>query len=173
MKNLKLLTIFILFLTPYCANSIEVRAHKEISKNDNAYGVSFMMTSTTHEPEHDFKLGISINHISSNQALAINNRDYINPMYVFVNYSLNYTVSPFIEAGFDLGDHLINDTFDRDQQDRDAYYALGLSLKLNKSLSLAAYYKKYYILFIPDPTFPEEIDRVNLSLTGISLSYRF
>ena len=73
------------------------------------------------------------------------NRTYINPVYLFANFSINYPLSPFIELGIDLGDKLINDIFDGNNRDIDFYYSFGLSLNIDKRLSVAAYYKYYDI----------------------------
>lgn len=173
MKNPQRLIASLLLLIPINAFSLEIRLNSEASGGDTASGVSFLETLSGTKSKDVFKYGMSINHISSDFALARNGRTYINPVYLFANFSLNYAISPFFEAGVDLGETFINDLVDGDNRDVDIYYGLGLNLTIDKTLTLSAYYKYYDIYFIEDPNMPYLIDEVNLSLTGVSLSYRF
>ena len=170
--RLQLLTS-ILLLISLNAYSLEVRLNSEASGSNTANGVSFLDTLSGNKSKEVFKYGMSINHISSGLAVARNGRTYINPVYLFANFSLNYAISPFFEAGVDLGDKFINDLVDGDNRDVDFYYQFGLSLNIDKTLSLSAYYRYYDIYFIEDPSYPYLIDEVNLSLTGVSLTYQF
>jgi hypothetical protein len=173
MKILQRLITSLLLLTSINAYSLEVRLNSETSGSETASGVSFLGTATSPKSKQVFKYGVSFNHVSSNIALARNGRAYINPVYLFANFSLNYAVSPFFEAGVDLGDKFLNDLVDGDNRDVDFYYQFGLSFNINKTLNLSAYYKYYDIYFVDDPSYPYIIDEVNLSLTGVSLSYQF
>ena len=173
MKNKQRLLASLLLLISINAYSLEIRLNSEVSANDKAYGISFLDTVSSAKATQVFKYGMSVNHISSDIALARNGRTYINPVYLFANFSLNYAISPFFEAGVDLGDKFINDLVDGDNRDVDFYYQFGLSLNIDKTLVLSAYYKYYDIYFIEDPSLSYIIDEANLSLAGVSLSYRF
>ena len=59
-------------------------------------------------------------------------------------------VTPYVEAGFDLGDSLIDDLYNNGEDEEsliDYYYAGGLSLSLDHNVSLLIYAKKYNLKF--------------------------
>lgn len=125
MKYQQLLTAALLLLISINAHSFEIRLNNEISGTDRAYGISFLDSLSSSKSKTVFKYGMSLNHISSDLALARYGRTYINPVYLFANFSLNYALTPFLEAGVDLGDKFINDLVDGDNSDVDFYYGFG------------------------------------------------
>lgn len=118
--------------------------------------------------------GISLNHIQSSKVIQYGNRKEIYPIYVFFGFQAPWRIAPYIEAGFDLGDSLINDLYGNQDDDTDLvdhYYAGGLIYSVTDTLSFSVYAKKYKFEFREFYSAPTE--KVRPESHGIGVSFRF
>lgn len=99
--------------------------------------------------------GFSLNNIRSSTTIQRHNRDHIYPVYVAIGLRAPWTISPYIEAGVDLGDYIIDGVFD-DETDSideiDYYFSGGLEISFNKAFSIMVFAKDYTFKFKDDST---------------------
>lgn len=119
--------------------------------------------------------GLSLNYVKSSIVIQRSNRKTINPVYLFMGIKAPWKVSPYIEAGIDLPEALIDDLLDNNEDNggaqADYYFSAGLIFPVNKTLSISLYAKKYYFKFrdtIYDPT--TKVDQLGY---GVGLSINF
>lgn len=175
---IKAILIFSLSCSAYAEESHTFSLNYDSSDAHSAYGIAFLADTGNPKPKSLIvSFGLSINELESDLDLAADGRKVIYPVYFVGKLSMNYTISPFIEFGFDLGDAIIEniidsiDTNDNDYDSIDTYYSLGLTLRLNKKTALSLYRKFYDIKYYETGfTAPREVD---LNMTGISLFYYF
>lgn len=98
--------------------------------------------------------GLSLNYITSSTVIQYGNRKTIYPLYVFVGFKAPWKLSPFIEAGADLPEAIIEDLLDKldDNEDKSAseidfYYSGGLEFSVTDRFSFSLYAKKYNFIF--------------------------
>ena len=118
--------------------------------------------------------GLSLNYIHSSKIIQYNNRQTIYPVYVFFGLKAPLKFTPYVEAGFDLGDALIDDLYNTGEDEDsliDYYYAGGFSLSLDNRTSLQFYAKKYILRFRDYYLAPTIENR--LESYGVGLSVRF
>ena len=162
-----------ILLIPYTAeaHSTSISLNNDTSGEHHATGVAFIFDESETGTSYLKSLGISANTIRSNLALESADRHRIFPVYIFINFSLKHSISPFVEFGVDLGDALLDKVFDGDGKDVDIYYSLGIRIKIKKTIGLSFYRKTYDLYFneIDDPA----LQNANLDVTGIKFSYYF
>lgn len=94
--------------------------------------------------------GVSFSHITSSKVIQYSDRQEIFPVYVFFGLKAPWILTPFVEAGFDFGDALIDDLYG-DEDDKpdlvDYYYSGGLAFSATDKISLLLYAKKYNFKF--------------------------
>ena len=166
--NCYLILIFALSCNAYAESSMSVRLNSESDGAREANGVS-MKFDVPNPRTFLFSGGFSVNHISSNLALASSDRNNIYPVYGFAKFALNSQVSPYIEVGIDLGDSILDDLFDSGGRYIDTYFNVGLTLTTQNKIGVSIYHKKYDIDFNDIGRTP--LQKVNLYMTGISFSY--
>jgi len=118
--------------------------------------------------------GLSLNHISSDVVIQIDNRKTINPLYFFIGLKYTSKVSPFIEAGIDLPEALIDEIFDNEDNAidlTDYYLSSGLNFSINKKFGISVYAKKYVFKYQAMSLFTT--NKVRTDSYGASLVMRF
>ena len=147
------------------------------SSEHDAYGIAFI--GDAGNPIGDVlmvSLGISANEINSKVNLAPYGRKEINSWYMLVKFSGNYTITPFFEAGFDLGDALLEDLFESANVDEnhdsavDYYFSLGVTYKISKQYGVSVYQKNTYVKYNESTGERSEVD---LEMIGVSAFYYF
>lgn len=94
--------------------------------------------------------GISFNHISSTTVIQYGNRKTIVPIYIFMGFRAPWKLSPYIEAGLDLPEAIIDDTINNEEDAinmTDYYYSGGLKFSIGSQFSVSLYAKKYNFIF--------------------------
>ncbi len=98
--------------------------------------------------------GLSLNYITSSTVIQYDNRKTIYPLYVFVGVKAPWKLSPYIEAGADLPEAIIEDLLDEldDNENKsvseiDFYYSGGLEFSVTDRFSFSLYAKKYNFIF--------------------------
>ena len=144
------------------------------SNKHDTYGIAFI--GDAGDPINDVlmvSLGISANEIKSEKSLAAFGRKEINSWYMLVRFSGNYTITPFFEAGFDLGDALLEDLAN-DHKNNDSavdyYFSLGVTYRINKQFGVSVYQKNTYVKYNEATGDRTEVD---LEMMGISGYYYF
>lgn len=147
-------------MSVYAENSNQLRA-----KGASVYSPFSFETVTG-------KFGISFSEIEADENIE-NNRKIIHPWYIYVNASLKSRVSPFIEAGFDLGDSILDEISNVQNDDEyvDFYYMIGGAIKLTKEFSVS-FYKKWYEFKYYDSVLSQK-NEADLSTYGVSVNYLF
>lgn len=118
--------------------------------------------------------GLSLNYIESSEVIQHGNRKEIVPIYFFFGLRAPWKLSPYVEAGFDLPEAIIEDTLDHHntEQDRvDYYYTGGLEYSANERYSVFLYAKRYNFIFRESSFSP--LTKVRPSSYGIGLKVRF
>ena len=118
--------------------------------------------------------GLSLNYIHSSEIIGFNNRQTIYPVYVFFGLKAPLMVTPYVEAGFDLGDALIDDLYNNGEDEEsliDYYYAGGLSFSLDHRISLLIYAKKYNLKFREYFMAPTVKNRPETYGVGLSMQF--
>ncbi|MDH5767322.1 MAG: hypothetical protein OEZ38_15005 [Gammaproteobacteria bacterium] len=172
MKHLfLLLVVFWLPLSAQAGSKASIRIFNEARHEHTAHGFSLTAHEFRSGSSEVAALGLTFSIIESDIPLEHSNRNTIYPVYAFVNFSLNYAITPFFEGGLDLGDALFDKVPDNNTMDIDIYVAAGLNITLYKTAGLSIYHKTYNLLFneIDDPTLQD----VTLDVTGVSLYYYF
>ncbi len=167
------ITLFLLTAISFQAHPANLRTNSETEGDHKAVGVSFARSDTDLGSTSPLLLsyGISLNVIESTIPLERYNRNEIYPVYLFSNIAIDYPVSPFLEFGIDLGDFIWDKLTDGDASDVDLYYSYGLTLTIEKSVSISFYHKTYDLYF--NEIYDAAFQNVTLDLTGVSLSYYF
>lgn len=164
--------ILSLSFNAYADQTTSVRLNYGAADAHQAYGVALIENLGNPKPMSPiFSLGLSINKIKSNLDLANYGRKTIYPVYFLGKLSFNYTVSPFAEFGFDLGDAIIDDLVGSDDPYEnfvDTYYSLGLMFRMGKKYGVSLYYKNYDIKYFDTGSFVRK--EVDLDMTGISFT---
>jgi hypothetical protein len=151
-----------------------IHINYDLSSNHDAYGIAFI--GDAGDPIKDIllvSLGISANEIESEKHLAPNGRKEINAWYMLVRFSGNYTVTPFFEAGFDLGDAILDDLANNNENNDsevDYYFSLGLTYKINQQYGMSLYHKNTTVKYKESTGEHSDVD---LEMIGVSGYYYF
>ena len=173
-----LLLIFSLSGNAYADGTASLRLNADSADAHSAGGIAIINSIGMESVPLALSFGISVNRVKSDVALANKGRKSINPVYLFGKLSINHTITPFVEFGFDLGDMILEDISDSLSNDPDAdsnddsvdtYYSLGLTLTMGKKYAVSLYHKKYNINYY-DINFPN-LQEEDLEMNGISFSY--
>lgn len=156
-----------------------VHLNYDASSKHHAYGVAFMRDLK----ERFFNVlvmsaGFSIERVKSEVNLESNGEKSRLPLNVLLKFSLDYQVTPFFEAGFDLIDNAVESiNFDGDSGGSDMtdyYFSLGLSYRINNKYGVSVYQKNIYIRYegdYQDGGYQKE--RVDLEMIGVSGYFHF
>ena len=179
-KPLVYLTLLLSTSTAYAQSSADeggrwsLHVNVDSSSKHDAWGIAFI--GDAGDPIRDVlmvSLGISANEIESEKNLAAYGRKEINAWYMFVRFSGNYTLTPFLEAGFDMGDALLEDLANDSKNNDSAvdyYFSLGATYKINKQFGVSVYQKNTYVRFNESTGQRTERD---LEMIGVSGYYYF
>lgn len=130
-----------------------VSVHHEQRGGNRASGISFTAYN------RGLALGVSANKITSNQALELQDRNTIYPVYAFAKLALRTPIAPYIEVGVDLGDYFLyerasdssnntNGTEGAKAGNVDAYGAIGIKTSMRRApIDFAVYVKSYALSF--------------------------
>jgi len=156
-----------------------VSMNHEQRDNNRASGISF----TTYN--RGLALGISANKITSKQPLELQDRTTIYPVYAFASVALKMAVAPYVEFGVDLGDYLLNESFNdssdnnSDKQSRlndiDMYGAIGLKTSMRRApIDFSVYIKSYSLSFNDPYRYNEQrsVDTV-ITMSGANIIFNF
>jgi len=94
--------------------------------------------------------GLSLNYIPSSKVIQYSRRQTIYPLYLFFGLKALWKYAPYVEAGFDIGDALIDDLYDFGDEEVDLvhYYSSGgILFPLNDKVSLSIFAKKYNFIY--------------------------
>lgn len=119
--------------------------------------------------------GLSLNYITSSTVIQRNNRKTIYPIYLFMGIKAPWKVSPYIEAGIDLPEALIDDLLDNNEENggaqADYYFSGGLLFSATKTLSISLYAKQYHFTFRENIYAPTtKTDQLGYGV-GLSISF--
>lgn len=95
-------------------------------------------------------LGLSLNYIKSSNVIQNGNRRSIFPVYFILGLKAHWKVSPYFEAGGDVVDAIIDDSFNNNKDavnEIDYYYSGGLVFSASDKLSFSLYAKKYNFIY--------------------------
>jgi len=158
------------------SNAETIQFHYESKDDVTGVGVAIKWTDVLGElSASPFVLepGFSFGMLDANTSLTISDRTTIYPVYVFLHASTDYIATPFFEAGIDVGDLIISETFenqdDNSSYDIDTYYSVGVKVALHKRFDIALYYKAYQLAYRKF----DELNRhtVYPEVVGLSLSF--
>lgn len=147
MKTIITILFFIFSIPVYGEQPSLIRLNHESDGNEQASGFAFIFDESTEEQLFYSHIGISFNSIKSNQPIEHSGRREIYPVYIFFNFSLKQTVTPFFEFGIDIGDALLDEIKSGDSDEIDHFYSLGLKLIMDKTVSISIYHKEYNFRF--------------------------
>ncbi len=94
--------------------------------------------------------GLSLNYITSSEVIQRNNRKTIYPIYFFAGLKGPWRLSPYIEAGVDLPEAIIDDLINHENEmedQEDYYYSGGLKYSATDKVSFLLYAKRYNFKF--------------------------
>ena len=118
--------------------------------------------------------GLSLNYIHSSMVIQADNRKTIYPLFLYMGLKSPAKISPFIEAGVDLPETIVDEIFDDDENQidlTDYYLAGGLNIAINRAYALSLYARKY--VFKYHDTLLTETNKVRLDSVGAALIMRF
>ena len=117
--------------------------------------------------------GFSVGMLDADTPLTLDNRETIYPAYVYLSASAKYIISPFFEAGFDLGDLLVHEVFENEEAvfNIDTYYSAGIKVALHKRVGASVYYKAYQLVYQEESDSDQK--HAYPEVVGISVSFQF
>ncbi len=118
--------------------------------------------------------GLSLSHIESSNVIQYDNRKTIHPIYFFVGLKAPTKLSPFLEAGIDLPEALIDDLLNNEEESEsqaDYYFSTGLVLAATDKVSFSVFAKKYHFIFRENIYAPTTKTRPHSY--GVGVSFRF
>jgi len=90
--------------------------------------------------------GLSLNYIHSSTVIQADERKTIYPLMIFMGLQYPSRLTPFIEGALDLPEVIFDEVFDDEENQidlTDYYISSGLTLSINKSVSLSVFARKY------------------------------
>lgn len=118
--------------------------------------------------------GLSLSRIASSRVIQYDNRKTIHPIYFFVGLKAPVKFSPYIEAGIDLPEAIIDDLLDNEKKSEaqaDYYYSGGLVAGFTDKISISLYARNYYFIYRENIYAPTIKTRPHSY--GVRLSIRF
>ena len=117
-------------------------------------------------------VGLSFSTVKADRPLEASKREQIYPMYIFGGVRFPYSVSPFVGAGVDLGD-LILDYGEREEErplQTDFSVSAGIDW-VTRDFRFSLYRKRYSLYFTEYNSTYVKTEYFNV--TGISLALKF
>ena len=94
--------------------------------------------------------GFNFSYITSTTILQRNNRSTIYPVYFTLGLRGPWKISPYIEAGVDVADFIIDEIFDDENDsidETDYYFSGGLEFSVTDRVYLSAFVKEYSFIY--------------------------
>ena len=118
--------------------------------------------------------GLNLNYITSSMAIQSGNRKTIYPVYLAMGFRAPWKLSPYIEAGADLPELLIDELFGDEINSTnviDYYYSAGLEYSATDRYSFSLYARKYNFRFQENLLAP--ISKPSPTSYGVGVTIRF
>jgi hypothetical protein len=110
-------------------------------------------------PGETFFGGVTAQQIRSPKITYNGKQDNLESFYFFLGVQKDLPVTPFVEAGIDIGDWLAEELLGNSEDDEadskeseqdgtsiiDYYFAIGIQARLSRNFSIRGYYKMYII----------------------------
>jgi len=152
------------------AESHNLGVYIEASGSETAQNINYTYIPDPEDYEYLY-WGLGFSGVQSDEALESNNRTKVFPVNLILGLRANYTISPYIEFGVDLGD-LVVDAISGDSTEIDVTGSLGITYKV-KNLNIYAYYKRYSVKFSESNSASKSVSTNNFGLPGLGISFEF
>lgn len=166
--------------SPYNSEHFAVSAFTEHGNNAETAGVALSITGSTSD-KFLMEGGISFVHLRLSELPYDYHSDRTNALFLYGRTGINWPVAPYIQAGFDIGDTVLNILDDSSSRCCHVNAQAGITFHLLPQLKADIYGSWYSIryrngyYFRPgyDYSRENEYSRLNRTAAGIRLSLLF